>query len=283
MTRSPSTILLANALPGRLVAVRPPRTVGPLAMLGLFAMLFGFLGGVLWWLGPDLVRDWRIGSDTAPASDVRIEDARCRARLLVVHICDLTLAGPAGAKRALWYIFIDAPNQAHSTDRVTPLRGRSDPELVATDLGLAKLLTRSLTLMLAVSVLALCIGVGVRVTQQGLGAARAFRNLSGQRLKPVVVEIERHNLLPPRRRLWVYLYDDAGRPGRAFIELPSRDRPLFTDVSERWALALRGEQGGAPLLLDAQLSCLDLTAAEKAAFYAACRAAFGAEDGEHPA
>jgi hypothetical protein len=283
MTRSPSTVDLADALPRRAVAVRPPQTVGPLAMLGLFTMLFAFLGGLLWWLGPDLVRDWRIGSDTVSANDVRIEDARCRSRLFVLYICDLTLAGPAGAKRRLWYIFLDAPNRAQGTDRVVPLRGRSDPELVATDLGLAKLLTRSLTLVLAVSVLALCIGVGVRVTQQGLRNAGAFRSLSGERLTPVVVEIERHNLVPPRRRLWVYLYDDAGRQKRGFIELPSRDRPLFTDASEKWALALRGKAGATPLLLDAQLSCLDLTAGEKEAFYAACRRVFSVEDGDNSA
>jgi hypothetical protein len=276
MTVRSTTADLANALPGRPVAVRPPQTVGPLAALGLFAMLFGLMALVLWWLGPDLMRDWR--NDWVPAADVRIEEGRCRSRLFVLRVCDVTLVderSTATAKRTLWYAFIDASGGA---ERIAPLRSPADPALLSTDLGLERLIARSLTLALALAVLAFCVGVGVRVIQQGVRAANAFRSLSGQRLVPVVVEIERHNLVPPRRRLWVYLYDDGGTRGRAFIELPSRDRPFFTDASEKWALALRGTAGGAPLLLDAQLACLDLTGPEKAAFYAACRSAFGGEN-----
>lgn len=280
---APATADLAKALPRRPLAVRPPQTVGPLAMLGLFAMLFAFLGGVLWWLGPDLARDWGISADAAPASDIRIEKGRCRSKLFVLRVCDVVLASQGGAKRTLWYVFIDAPTGSQDPERIEPVRSRSKPELVSTGLGLAKLLSRSLTLMLAVCVLAFCIAVAVWVTRQGLRTQRAFRDLSGQPVIPVVVEIERHNLVPPRRRLWVYLYDDAGGRGRAFIELPSKDRPLFTDASEQRALALRGARGGRPLLLDAQLSCLDLTAPEKEAFYAACRRAFAVADGGNSA
>jgi len=273
MTMRPTIVDLAGALPNRPVAVRPPRTVAPLASLGLFALLFGLLGGVMWWLAPDLVRDWRIGNDPTPASDSRVEEARCRSRLFVLQICNVTLADDrsvAADKRTLWYVFIGTPG----SERIVPLRNRSDPALFSTDLGLETRLARSATLALAAAILALCIGVALRVTQQGLQTLRAFRNLSGQRLLPVVVEIERHNLVPPRRRLWVYLYDDGSRRGRAFIELPTRDRPLFIDTSEKRALALRGERGGTPFLLDAGLNCLDLTSAEKAAFCDACRAAF---------
>lgn len=282
MSPRPTTVDLADALPRRPVAVRPPQTVAPLALLRLFAMLFGALGGMLWWLGPGLARDWRIGNDAVAASGIRIEAARCRSRLVVLHFCDVALEnqpGTAAGGRRLWYVFIDAPIGAQAAERIAPLRSRSSPELLATDLGLAKLIQRSLTLMLAAGILALCIGVAVRALQQGLRTASAFRGLSGARLIPVVVEIERHNLVPPRRRLWVYLYDGVGRQERASIELPSKDRPLFTDASEKWALALRGAEAGAPLLLDGRLTCLDLTAAEKAAFYAACRRAFGVEDG----
>jgi len=280
MTMRPMPVDLADALPSRPVAVRPPQTVGPLALLGVFTLLFGLLGGLLWWLGPDLVRDWRIGSDASPASDARVEEARCRSRLFVLQVCNVSLADDrSGAKRTLWYVFIDVRGR----ERMEPLRSRSDPALLSTDLGLEKLLARSATLALAAALLASCIGVALRIAQQGLRTLRAFRDLSGQRLIPVVVEIERHNLLPPRRRLWVYLYDDGARQGRAFIELPARERPLFTDTSEKRALALRSEQGGTPLLLDARLGCLDLTEAEKTAFYAACRAAFGGQDGRNSA
>ncbi len=156
-----------------------------------------------------------------------------------------------------------------------PLRSATDPALVSTTFGLERRTERSFTLALAVALLLACIAAVARMVQQSLSNLSAFRGLSGQRLVPIVVDIERNNLVPPRRRMWVYLYDDDGRRGRAFIELPSKDRPLFTDSSEKRALALRGERGGTPLLMDARLECLDLTASEKEAFYAACRRAFG--------
>jgi hypothetical protein len=279
MTPSPTTIDLAGALPSRPVAVTPP-TVAPLGVFGMFALLFALLGGLLWWLGPDLARDWRIGG-AAPAENVRIEEARCRSWLALLHLCDVTLVDDrngSAARRTLWYAFIDAEGTPMLSAGRT-VRGAARPELVSTTFGLEKRLARSGTLALAVTLLGLCVAAAWRVTQQGWRHLRAFRGLSGQRLVPVVVEIERHNLVPPRRRMWVYVYDDGGRQERAFIELTSKDRPLFTDASEKRALALRGEGGGTPLLLDAQLNCLDLTGAEKEAFYAACRAAFAGHEG----
>ena len=280
MTPSPTTIDLAGALPSRPVAVTPPPTVAPLGVLGMFALLFALLGGLLWWLGPDLARDWRIGG-AAPAENVRIEEARCRSWLALLHLCDVTLVdnhNGSAARRTLWYAFIDAEGpRMPAASR--PVRSAARPELVSTTFGLEKLLARSGTLAVAVTLLGLCVAAAWRVTQQGWRNLRAFRGLSGQRLVPVVVEIEHHNLVPPRRRMWVYLYDDGGRQERAFVELPSKDRPLFTDASETRALALRGARGGIPLLLDARLGCLDLTGSEKAAFYAACDAAFGGRAG----
>jgi hypothetical protein len=271
---------LADALPKRPVAVTPPLTVAPLGSLGMVALLLTFLGGLAWWLGPDLVRDWRIGSDAIPAADVRLENPRCASRLAVLNLCDVTLADERtpGEKRRLWYAFIGT-GAAEDLAVLQPLRSASDPRLVATTLGLARRTQRALTLALGLALIGACIAAVVRMIQQSLVNFRAFRRLSGQRLTPVVVDIERNNLVPPRRRLWVYLYDDVGKRERAFIELPSKDRPLFTDSSEKRALALRGERGGMPLLIDARLKCLDLTGPEKESFYAACRAAFGLPGG----
>jgi len=272
---------LADALPKRPVAVTPPQTVAPLGSLGMFALLFMLVGGLAWWLGPDLVRDWRIAGDATQAADVRIESRRCRSRLAVFNLCDVTVIderSAAGAKRTFWYVFIGT-GAADGLAAVQPLRSAADPGLISTTLGLGRRTERSLTLALAVALLAACIAAVARMVQQSLSNLGAFRGLSGQRLVPVVVDIERNNLVPPRRRLWVYLFDDGGRRERAFIELPSKRRPLFTDASEKRALALRGERGGIPLLIDAGLECLDLTAPEKEAFYAACRRAFARPDG----
>jgi hypothetical protein len=284
MTPRPASFDLADALPSRPFAVTPPQTVAPLASLGIFALPLAVLWGLVWWLGPDLVRDWRIGSDATPAGDVRVEEVRCRSRFFVLNLCDVVLAGEASegpAKRTLWYAYIGA-KASNGPAAARPLRSASDRRLVSTALGLQARTARSLTLALAAALLLACAAAVARMTLQGLRNRRAFRALSGQRLVPVVVDIERHNLLPPRRRLWVYRYHDGDSQARAFIELPSRDRPLFIDSSEKRAIALRGERGGVPLLLDARLGCLDLTGPEKEAFYAACRAALALQDGAKP-
>lgn len=280
MIARPTTIDLADALPRRPIAVRPPPTIGPLAGFGLFAMLFGMLGGVLWWLGPDLASDWRIRNDVVSAArDARIERARCRTWLGLIKVCDVTYADDSGgSERTLWYLFIGAPGE----ERTELLRSRTDPAQVVTSLGLENLYNRVAALALLLVVLAFCIAAAVQVLHKGMRTRRAFIDMSGQRLTPVVVEIERKNLVPPRRRMWVYLYDDDGKQGRAVVELPSKDRVLFVTADERWALAVRGVQGGPPLLLDAKLTCLDLTEAEKAVFYDACRTAFGGHVSDNP-
>jgi len=263
---------LTHALPRRPIAVRrPPGTVGLAAMLGPFALLFGLLGLVLWGLGPDIANDWRMRNDAVSAAgDVRAEAARCRSWLAVVRACSVTYADSTGGKRSLWYLYFGAPGE----ERIELVRSRSDPALISTNVGLERLTGRTLAMALLAGVLLLCIAVAAHVVHKGATLQRAFAAMSGQRLTPVVVEIERKNLVPPRRRMWVYLYDDDGKPGRAVVELSSKDRLLFVTAGERWALALRGEQGGTPLLLDSRLSSLDLTEAEKAAFLEACGAAF---------
>jgi hypothetical protein len=267
---------LADAMPRRPVAVTPPRPVGPLGSLGALALLLALMAGLVWWLGPDLARDWRIASSATEAADIHLESPRCTSRLVVLNLCDVTLlderSAPAG-KRTIWYAFIGT-GAAESLAAIKPVRSAADPARVSTTLGLERRLQRSLTLALALALIAACSAAVARMIQQGLHNLGALRSLSGQRLIPVVVDIERSNLVPPRRRLWVYLYDDGGRRGRAFIELAKKDRPLFTDASEKRALAVQGEGGGMPLLLDQRLAWLDLTGPEKEAFYAACRAAF---------
>lgn len=190
-----------------------------------------------------------------------------------LEFCNVTVVDQreaADIRRTLWYAFIGGPGEP----RFALQRSASDPALLTTDLGLDVLASRSLTLVLFCALLASCVGFAVVMLDEGRRTRRAFAALSGQRLTPVIVEIERKNFLPPRQRMWVYLYNDAGGQQRVVVEWPSKDRPLFTSQDERWAVALQGTEGTPPLLLDANLACLDLTEAEKAGFYAACRSAF---------
>ncbi len=264
---------LAHLLPQRAIAVRPPQTIDG-GTIGVIILLLIFLGGIVAWLGPGIASDWRMRDDAVATADLQIREARCRSWLATLRFCSVTVdadRGDTAGERTLWYAFLDGTGD----QAMAPLRSRSDPSRVATDLGLAKVYNRLITLLLFAGLLVFCIGVAATMLWRGAETRRAFAAMSGRGLRPVVVEMERNNRLPPRRRLWVYLYQDGGKRERALAEWPSKLQPLFTTPDEGWALALQGEEGGTPMLLDADLGTLDLTDAEKAAFRAAFLAQFG--------
>jgi hypothetical protein len=264
---------LAHLLPQRAIAVRPPQTIDG-GTIGVIILLLIFLGGIVAWLGPGIASDWRMRDDAVAAADLQIREARCRSWLATLRFCSVTVdadRGDTAGERTLWYAFLDGTGD----QAMAPLRSRSDPSRVATDLGLAKVYNRLITLLLFAGLLVFCIGVAATMLWRGAETRRAFAAMSGRGLRPVVVEMERNNRLPPRRRLWVYLYQDGGKRERALAEWPSKLQPLFTTPDEGWALALQGEEGGTPMLLDVDLGTLDLTDAEKAAFRAAFLAQFG--------
>jgi hypothetical protein len=264
---------LAHLLPQRAIAVRPPQTIDG-GTIGVIILLLIFLGGIVAWLGPGIASDWRMRDDAVATADLQIREARCRSWLATLRFCSVTVdadRGDTAGERTLWYAFLDGTGD----QAMAPLRSRSDPSRVATDLGLAKVYNRLITLLLFAGLLVFCIGVAATMLWRGAETRRAFAAMSGRGLRPVVVEMERNNRLPPRRRLWVYLYQDGGKRERALAEWPSKLQPLFTTPDEGWALALQGEEGGTPMLLDVDLGTLDLTDAEKAAFRAAFLAQFG--------
>ena len=212
--------------------------------------------------------------DAVVAPDVSVRDARCRSWFGVLRFCSVILVTGRGAEgeRRLWYAFFGGANDL----AMVPRRSASDASRVGTELGLEKVYSRLLALLLFAGIMLFCIAVAATVLWRGIRARRAFAAMSGQRLTPVVVAIERNNRLPPRRRLWVYLYDKDGKRERGLAEWPSKRQPLFTTPDEGWALALRGDRSsGVPMLLDVDLASLDLTEAEKTAFRQAFLARFG--------
>jgi hypothetical protein len=276
MSPSPDTPDFSGALPDRAIIVRPPQTIGPLSAAGVFALLLGLLCGALLWLGPDLARDWRINGDVVRAEGARIEQARCRSRLVLINVCDVAFIDERSADRSrqrLWYFFIDTIRQ----EPIVLVRPRSDADAITTNLGLDKFYHRVLALTLIVALLAFCIVLSAQFVRQGRLTRRALAMLNGQRLTPIVVALEGSISIAHKRRRWTYVHNVDGRKERAFVEFASGNDPLFVTPDGKQALALRGEREGVPLLLDAKLSCLDLTEDEKATFFAACRKALAVE------
>lgn len=270
---------ISAALPSRPLRVRPPAMVGVSSTAAVFAMLFGLIAAVLWWLGPDLLADWRIGRDVVEARQATLGEAGCRRRILIFTVCDVTFteagsAGTGAGSRRLAYVFIGAAG----SEPITLLRERSAvdarPEAITTNLGLARFHQRLLTLALIVGFLALCVAGSAQMMLAGARARRSLLGLSGQKLSALIVRMESGIPVATRQRRWSYAYEDgSGETQRASVELPTRLGPLFVTADRKRALALQGPGGGVPLLLDAQLSALDLSDAEKEAFFAACRAA----------
>lgn len=266
---------LESALPDRPIRVRPPTTIGPGSVAGLFVLLFGLLAAAVYWLGPDIATDWRLGRDLTLARDAKIEEANCRSRLFVFTVCDIghREEAPGSPRHTFWYFFIDTAGR----EPINLLRAKSGAEALTTNLGLEKLYHRIFALLLMVALLVVCIAITVQVVRQGMVTRRALLALDGQRLKPIVVPVEGKVYIAHKRRRWTYLYDAGGRQERAFVELPTNNDPLFVTPDGKSALALAGPSGGVPLLLDMNLSALDLTDAEKVAFFSACRVALGVD------
>jgi hypothetical protein len=267
MDAQPPALNLSGMLPDRLIAIKPPRSVSGLSALGMFSFLFLLACAVWSFVGADVLRDWRIGSDPVATRDARIDSTHCRSWLFVIAACSVSVTDAGGRSRTFRYGYV-----GEGEDAAQVLRSRDDPELVSTDLGLRHLYGRSLVFAVLAAVLLGAIGAVASGVHQANRTRQAFVALSGHRLTPMVVRIERNNALPPRRRVWIYRYPTETGSTAAMVELHTRERPLFVSKDERWAIAVRGPVGTVPMLLDGNLDTLDLAQEEKVTFLEKCRA-----------
>jgi hypothetical protein len=271
MDTRPPALDFSGMLPDRPITVRPPRTVGGLSAFGMFSVLF-LLACIVWTLvGADVVRDWRIGADPVAAADARVDEAHCRTWLFVFGLCSVSATDTQAAaehKLTFRYAFLGR----ESAEPITLLRSRNDPALLTTDLGRRHLNGRTLVLLLLTGVLLGAIAAIASVVHSANRTRQGFAALSRQQLEPTLVEMERNNALPPRRRVWIYRYANSKGSNTAMVELHSRIRPIFVTKDERWAMAVRGPEGTVPMLLDGNLDSLDLAHDEKVVFLEKCRA-----------
>ena len=203
----------------------------------------------------------------------RIEETSCRTWLGVLSFCLIAVtdrADGAEAKRTLRYAFVGTAGG----QPIQLQRSRSDPALLTTDLGLERVLSRLITLVLLCAIPLVAIRVTV-VTHEDAGKAlRAFAAMSGQRLTPVIVEIERKNFIPPRRRLWAYLYEGDRGQERAVVEWPAPTVRCSPPRRRSGPSRSKASRTARRCCWTPGSTCLDVTEAERAAFYEACRAAF---------
>ncbi|GJD42428.1 hypothetical protein AFCDBAGC_0264 [Methylobacterium cerastii] len=114
-------------------------------LLGV-AGLCGVLVACALYTAPAVLSDWQVREAAQPVPDARVSDGRCSTKL-VVHICDatLSLSTPKGAvTRRVNYVFTGVHL---GDDSISVMADPARPDLVTTDLGLDRLVNRTITLV----------------------------------------------------------------------------------------------------------------------------------------
>ena len=179
---APSQTSLAELLPRRPIVVRPPSTVEG-GTVGVILLLLIGLGGVVAVLGTGhrerLAHAARCGCRARcerPGGTMPIVARRA-------EVLQLSLSPPAKATALMMSAGCGTRFSGGADDQaVVARRSASDASRVGTDLGLAKVLSRLLALLLLAGILLFCIAVAATVLWRGISARRAFAAMSGQRL-----------------------------------------------------------------------------------------------------
>ena len=263
--RSPATPrLLPRALPTARSRCGRRRRSGRCRRSGCSRCCSGCSPGAVSWLGPDLVRDWRIDGEVVEAQGARIEEhalpqpagAGQRVRR------DLRRREGASEQRQDALVLLHRPGRA--TEPIVLVRpkgcsaatrARSPPTW-----GSTSSTTGCWRCALIVGMLVFCIALSIQLLRQGVVTRRALAGLSGQALHPVIVGLEGSITIAHKRRRWTYVYDEGGRQERAFIELASGQRSAVRDARRQaGAGARRARRRRAAAARQGAVGALDLT------------------------
>lgn len=219
--------------------------------------------------GPGVWQDWQIRKDPVVVEDASMRDAVCRVRYVLLHSCsahvDYAVAGHR-YQQSLGFSFVTF----HAGDwDVDVVRSRSHPEMVTFDLGLDMIWNR-IAVLIALPLLVLYAGF---MAMRAGGNRRATKSLEGQSfvLAPLKVEVETEDKKGGEK--CVSFSCDIDGAERDFISVFRKDEaPFYLDDDKAvHALALRPPSGQPPILLDAALLRVELTAAERDALLASRR------------
>jgi hypothetical protein len=247
--------------PVRPLNVKPlkPQKLELLLVASVFFLAAGWFFSVQF--GPDLIRDIRIGNSAVAAPKAIMTLGKCRARALFVYWCDIPIAN-GSSHIELHYFFVDEPSAKFSA---AVLGAKDNPQDLTTDLGLEKLWNRAavlgVILLFCVSPVIILPATWMRNRRTG----RDFASLSDQGLQFIAVTLQsRRN---PKSTQWQYKVPGRRRWLPVGVTMPYGASPFFLDPWARTALAVTPQidPEATPMLLDADLTTLDLTEAERQA------------------
>jgi hypothetical protein len=263
-SRAPFAANVFDAFPRRPLTLHPP--AAPLgARIGtMLAAVFciGILIASLVWVWPPLQSDWQVRDAARPVRGGDVS-GRCHSKL-IFHICDITLrAGTprAPVKRDVTYMFVDL----HIGDyTLTVMADPDHPDLLTSDLGLDTLINRGLSLFGAWIFMAAGIYLAGRSAWQSSRMRNAVMASSGQVL--VGVPLTLLGLTKSRRTATWNVRDPSG--ATTSWTMPAAAQPFMLGGGNA-VLGIAGPDNGAAFPLDAQLTWIELTEAERAAIFGA--------------
>ncbi|MBO1077483.1 hypothetical protein [Roseomonas haemaphysalidis] len=257
-------------LPNRPLKVRvPPPGWGHRLLAGFgLLVLAGLAVASLIFVAPPLLTDWQVRDAARPALAGQIDSGSCSSKLFV-NVCDVVLSAgknPNVVVRDVHYVFVDA----HAGDySVAVLADPARPALLTTDLGLDKLVNRTITIGLFWLAIAAGTVAAVRTLLQRRRERAEMAGWTNMRLVPLrltafsrargasswtVVPLE-----GGKARIW-------SAPGKASPFMLGSDVVLG---------ATGGTDGRVTVPLDQDLEWIDLTDAERAALMTKLHAEFG--------
>jgi hypothetical protein len=246
-------------------------------MLPLFGAALLLLGAILLfgWAAPELAQDWLIRDNARPAPHGRLVDTHCTEKLFI-DLCDLTLSAdvPGGGtiEREVHYLFANFSFEDLSA-RV--LADPNEPTLLTTDLGLDRLVNR--TVMMAAAAVLTVLGLlgGVKLALARGQRRAALQSIQGQVLTPL--ELALVGWKKTRTTGTWTVRTAAG--ARQVWSVPAKAKPLL--VAPGRVLGVVGPQREMAVPLDAALQWLDLTDAERQRIWSAV-SRFGRDTGGVP-
>jgi hypothetical protein len=256
-------------LPERPLRVRvPPTGWGHRLLVGFGLLLLGVTVASLIFVAPPLLTDWQVRGGARPAIAGQIDSGSCSSRLFI-NICDVVLSAgknPDVVVRSVHYVFVDA----HSGDySVAVLADPARPALLTTDLGLDKLINRTVTM--GIFWLLMAAGV-VAVVRSQLQRRREQAEMAGwSRLRLMPLRLTAFSAARGASS-WTTQPLAGGKP--RIWSMPGKARP-FLLAPDVLLAAAGGPDDRLAVPLDQDLAWIDLTEAERAALVARLHAEFG--------
>jgi len=248
-------------LPGRPLTVHPPGH-GLWPIIGWLAVSLLLLAGFVLIVAtpiPDLRADWAIRGTARPIPQARIEDGRCKTHLVLVE-CEATLVLRQGRgaeiRQKTNQYFVDIHFDAYTA---IVMGDPARPAYLTTNLALDKFWNRTITLVVSIPVFGAIAGFSLlAVIRQLRTRAAILRALNGQTLRSVALLLVGQN-----QKVWRVANEAPGAPTWEDWKVPRRAEPIMLDQRGETVLGVTAGDGSVAMPLDARLSWIGLTDAER--------------------